>query len=148
MKFISQSLDDTEKIAGEFLNNLKMNKNGATVVGLYGDLGSAKTIFVKALAKLLDVKEVITSPTFVIIKRFNISSLLKYQISSLIHIDSYRLESGRELETLGWKDWLVDKSNLILIEWPEKVADVMPENHIKINFKFVDENTREIGYEI
>lgn len=154
MLITSHSLSETEKFAENFLNNIKPNSNQATVVGLHGDLGSGKTAFVKLCAKILGIKEEITSPTFVIMKRFKIhdspwpiatQSAGQARFKNLIHIDAYRLQKGEELEKLGWQDLVSDPKNLIMIEWPEQVSSAMLNNLIKLNFKFVDENTREIS---
>jgi len=138
---ISKSLDETEKIAQDFLNKLKPKTNGATVVGLHGDLGSGKTAFVKLVAKNLGVSENITSPTFVIMKHYKLSTI-NYKL--LIHIDAYRLDNGNDLTKLGWQDLVSDPSNLIMLEWPEIVSEILPKDYIRVDFKFVDENTREI----
>ncbi|MGB8815865.1 MAG: tRNA (adenosine(37)-N6)-threonylcarbamoyltransferase complex ATPase subunit type 1 TsaE [Minisyncoccia bacterium] len=142
MKIISKSLVDTEEVARNFVEKLSVGfYDGACVVGLYGDLGSGKTTFTKAIAKILGVKGNITSPTFVIEKIYPISY---HFFTKLIHIDAYRLESPEELEKLSWKEALSNSKNLILIEWPENVLGILPENHLKINFKFISENEREI----
>ena len=65
----------------------------------------------------------------------------------LIHIDAYRIDHSKELLHLGWQKIIGEKENLILIEWPERVADIIPEGVQNIFFKFVDETTREIEYE-
>ena len=142
MKIASKSLGETEKFAQNFLNNLKPHDSRATVVGLHGDLGSGKTAFVKLVAKNLGLTENITSPTFVIIKNYPLPTT-HYKL--LVHIDAYRLEKGEELSGLGWQDLLNDPNNLIFLEWPEKVAEVLPEDYLRIDFKFIDENTREIS---
>ncbi len=134
MEIVSQSLSDTEKFAESLLSLLPSQGDNATVIGLYGNLGSGKTTFMKFFAKKLLVKEVIQSPTFVIMKSFDID----YKgFKKLIHIDAYRLESTKELENLGWKELIEDKSNIICIEWPEKVAEVMP-SHIMLRFEYVE----------
>ena len=142
MKIISKSLQDTENIAGEFLKKISMGAyEGALIVGLYGDLGSGKTTFTKSVAKFLGITEDITSPTYVIEKVYPI----EYKdFNKLIHIDAYRLDLSKELISLGWNTIAHEPQNIILIEWPERVADILPENHIKINFKFLSENEREI----
>ena len=61
----------------------------------------------------------------------------------MVHIDVYRLEKSDELAKLGWADLISDPENLVLIEWPELVADIMPEDHLKIKIKHIDENSRE-----
>lgn len=150
MKILSKSLDETANFSRDFLKNLKPNANHATVVGLFGDLGSGKTTFTQALGRELGITEFITSPTYVIEKIYSLSPVIpakagiQLPFEKLIHIDAYRLEGGLELEVLGFKDLLKDPKNLILIEWPERVADILPADILKINFKFVSENEREM----
>ncbi len=145
MKFLSKSVEETNKIAADFLSNLSTGNTSATVVGLFGDLGSGKTTFTQAIAKNLGVEQVVTSPTFVIEKIYPIlNSKFKFPYSTLIHIDAYRLDLGQELLSLGFAELLNDPKNLILIEWPERVAEILPKNLIKINFKFISETEREI----
>ena len=139
---LSKSLSETQKIAHDFLGGLKPNASQATVVGLVGDLGSGKTSFTQSVAEQLGVKDNITSPTFVIQK---IYELKNQSFKHLIHIDCYRLDSAAEMAKLGWREIVADPSNLILVEWPEKIADILPSGMIKVDFRFVDEQTREIN---
>lgn len=147
MKIISKSVSDTEKIAEDFVKKISSEQNNkALVVGLYGDLGSGKTTFTQQIAKIFNIKEDITSPTYVIMKSYKINQNSTFNIthSNLIHIDAYRLNSPKELLVLGWEKTISDPKNIIFIEWPEIVKEILPENHLKINFKFVSENEREI----
>lgn len=157
MKVISKSLKETENFAKKFLQSLKTNNKRTVVVGLYGNLGSGKTTFVQFIAKELGIKENITSPTFVIEKiypvkfrqgqtRFNGASIIGDHNwpKKLIHIDAYRLQKDEELKSLGFEEILDNSGNLVLIEWPENVSDVLPKNILKLEFEFVDENTRSI----
>ncbi len=132
--------DELAVFAQDFLKNLKSGDD-ATVVGLSGDLGSGKTTFVQAVGKILGVKEPIQSPTFVLVKNYK---LLTTNYKLLIHIDAYRLETGSDIEKLGFNELLNDSANLIFIEWPERIASAMPPNVQKIYFTFVDQTTREI----
>ncbi|MEK9184690.1 MAG: tRNA (adenosine(37)-N6)-threonylcarbamoyltransferase complex ATPase subunit type 1 TsaE [Patescibacteria group bacterium] len=151
MKYIIKNLKEMDDFAlscAEKFSKMKKKDSlarlvGATIVGLYGDLGSGKTTFVKALAKAYGITEHITSPTFVIMKSYN---LIPNSYNLLIHIDAYRLKSGEELITLGWEKIISNPQNLICIEWPENVAYIIPKDHIVMKFTFVDENTREIEY--
>ena len=148
-KNISNSLEETQEIANNFVSNISPQKNGATVVGLYGDLGAGKTTFTQAIAKNLGVSDIVTSPTFVIMKVYDISytsnpATRNHNFDKLIHIDAYRIENSSELLHLGWKEIISNPNNLILIEWPERVADIMPE-HTKIYLKTLEaEDHREI----
>ena len=140
--YVSRSLSDTRTLAEEFVHDLKQDVHHATVFGLSGDLGSGKTSFTKEVAELLGIKkDEVTSPTFVIEKIYTIRH---HHFSHLIHIDAYRLENAEELVHLGWNDILKESKNLILIEWPEKVSEVVPGYAQTIKFTFVDETTREI----
>ncbi len=142
MKLISKSVQETEQIAKEFLEKLSLGfYDKAVIIGLYGDLGSGKTTFTQCVAKILGINDDITSPTFVIEKRYNIDN---DKFKQLIHIDAYRLESSKEAKAIGWNEIIADPHNIIFVEWPERILDVLPENHIKINFKFVSENEREV----
>ena len=137
---ISNSLEETQKLAHDWLASLSDPEDEATIVGLYGNLGSGKTTFVQAVARELGIKEVVTSPTFVIEKIYETGHV---HFARLIHIDAYRLENGRELQALNFEELVENKNNLILIEWPENVKEILPENHLKILCEFVDENSRK-----
>ena len=151
MKFISKNLKDTAQIAANFASSLKDAHQGATIIGLYGELGSGKTTFIKYLAENFGVKETIQSPTFVIMKSFHLSTCptLSFRrvfpsFNKLIHIDAYRIEKPEEMLNLGWREIISDPQNLICIEWPERIAKIMPE-HIMVKFEHVSENERKIS---
>lgn len=133
-------------MAENFLRGLtsQSEKQEALVVGLSGDLGSGKTAFVKCIAEVLGVPDVVTSPTFILEKIYSIptESILGNQFTKMIHIDAYRLEAGYEMSPLGWDAILKDKHNLILLEWPEKVSSAMPKDINMLSFKYVDEGVR------
>ena len=139
---ISKSLKETQKLAKEFVGNIKASDKGlAFVVAMHGDLGSGKTTFVKAVAKAFGIENTVTSPTLVIEKIYKLEN---QEFDNLIHIDAYRLKSGEELKTIGWEEVSKNPKNIIFIEWPNNVEDILPESKQEIIFKFVDENTREI----
>jgi tRNA threonylcarbamoyladenosine biosynthesis protein TsaE len=135
----TNSLEETQKLAKDWLSSLPQKTDEATIVGLYGNLGSGKTTFTQAVARELGIKSAVTSPTFVIEKLYETTHPY---FARLIHIDAYRLESGGELQTLNFEDLVDNPNNLILIEWPENVKEILPENHLKIACEFVDENSR------
>ncbi len=143
MKILAQSREETASVAETFLAGLIPSKK-ATVVALQGDLGAGKTAFTQGLAWALGVEETVTSPTFVIEKIYKLPLGAKF--NHLIHFDCYRLESPQELMTLGFKEILADPGNLIVLEWPERVAAILPTETKTIIFHFIDETTREIIY--
>jgi|SRR3989344_7795099 len=140
MKIVSKNLKETYQIAKDFAGELSTFQK-ATILGFYGDLGSGKTTFTQNLALVLGVTEAVTSPTFVIEK---IYKLKDQKFTHLIHIDAYRIEKSSEMLHLGWKEITDDPKNLIVIEWPERIADILPPDMKKLEFIFVDETTREI----
>ena len=145
MKKVSKSLSETEKIAKEFVDFIVQSEGdglSATLVGLHGDLGAGKTTFMKGVVKAFGIMEEVTSPTYVIMKAYDLKHMKKS--GRLVHIDAYRLEDPRELLNLGWKDIMENPENIIFMEWPEKVAGILPDDMKKIHFKHIDENTREI----
>ncbi len=142
MRVIAKSLEDTAGAARVLLSQLEPAKDHATVLGLVGDLGSGKTTFTQAFAKALGVKEVVTSPTFVIEKFYPLPSGQNFR--RLVHIDTYRLGQPEELARLRFNELLRDPQTLIMIEWAEKVEILLPTDYRRLNFKFIDETTREI----
>lgn len=141
---ITKNLKETEDLAKEFAVDLLGNgvtKSNAFIVAMHGDLGAGKTTFVKAVAKEFGVENTVTSPTFVIEKIYKLEN---QAYENLIHIDAYRLKSGEELKALGWEEVSKNPKNIIFIEWPSNVEEVLPEDKQEISFKFIDENTREI----
>ena len=149
MIYESKSLEDTKQIAKNFLNSLE-SKNEATVVVFYGDLGAGKTTFIQSLAKEMGIEDSITSPTFVIQKSYKTSPTDEFRkekyFDTLVHIDAYRLESGEELMKLRFRETLSLPNTLVCIEWPSNVESALSANVIKVECRFVDENTREYGY--
>lgn len=142
---ISKSPHDTEAIAREYARKLEPREGKATVIGLSGELGSGKTTFVKAFAAALGLRaDDITSPTFVIQKSFLLPAGARFK--KLVHIDAYRLEKPEEMLRLGWQELLTEKSNLILIEWPEHIGPAMPSDAQWISFSHDGENSRKIVF--
>lgn len=143
MNYLSKNLNETSQIAKDFLETIYPTGK-SYVVALEGNLGAGKTAFAQEVGKILGVAENLRSPTFVIEKIYKIDWR---GFKNLIHIDAYRLESESELLHIGWEEIIKEKENLILIEWPENVAGIIPKYVRHIHFKFIDEQTREIDYD-
>jgi len=121
----------------------------AVIIGLEGDLGGGKTTFIQGFAKGLEIKQKILSPTFVILKKFQVSNWTLRGVGSkfqwFYHIDCYRVEKPKELLPLGFKKIISDPQNIVAIEWVEKVKKILSKKIILVKFKFVDRNKREIS---
>lgn len=122
-----------ERETANIAENIEAEKFPNMVICLTGDLGSGKTVFVKAFASALGIKEDITSPTFNIIKEYHDAELPLY------HMDVYRLEDTRE--DIGIEDYF-EKSGVTIIEWADMIKDKLPEERLEIKFRIIDENTR------
>ena len=115
--------------------NIESEKFPNMVICLTGDLGSGKTVFVKAFANALGIEESVTSPTFNIIKEYLNGELPLY------HMDVYRIDDVDE--DLGIEDYY-DKDGVTLIEWADMIKDKLPDERLDIKIKIIDENTRII----
>lgn len=115
----------------------------ASVVTLSGELGAGKTTFVKGIAAALGVREHVTSPTFVIMKIYDLEGQV---FDRLVHMDAYRLKGEQHLKVLGWHELLKDPKNLILIEWPERIEGGVPAGARSITFRYSGDDAREIIY--
>ena len=134
IEIISESPQQTLKIA--YLIGGKLRKGD--VLALSGELGSGKTCFTGGLARGLGVDEKyqITSPTFTLINEYPARC-------KLYHFDVYRLNSYSEFEDLGYEEYFCS-DGIVVIEWAEKIVQILPEETIFISFKYLDENRRKI----
>jgi len=136
MKLISNSEKETYSFAKKFAKQLK----GGEVLCLIGDLGAGKTAFTKGLASGLGIKQIVTSPTFVLMKVYS----AKNKKPSLAHIDVYRLTNGEQLMAIGALDYLANPEWVTVIEWADRVRDIWPKPAVKIEFKILQGDKREI----
>ena len=136
MKVISHSDQQTEEIGQKFAKKLV----GGEVLALSGNLGAGKSCFSRGLAHGLGVKGVVNSPTFNILKVYNIKA---GAVRRFVHIDAYRLQSEADMVNIGFYEYL-DKETVIALEWPENIPGLLPANVRNISIRHLDENTREI----
>ena len=123
----------------------KISKNfcGGEVIGLIGELGAGKTVLIKGIAQGLNIKKIITSPTFVLMKIYKIPNNKK-QLKTLVHVDAYRLASGNELIDIGIKDWLEKSDTIVVIEWADNIKSILSKNTIIVNIKQGDKKNKRI----
>lgn len=96
------------------------------VYALYGDLGVGKTVFTKGFATALGIKTPVNSPTFTILQIYDEGKMPLY------HFDVYRIEESEEMEEVGFDDY-IDGDGVSVIEWPERIEDILPKNCIRIH---------------
>ncbi|MFA6421827.1 MAG: tRNA (adenosine(37)-N6)-threonylcarbamoyltransferase complex ATPase subunit type 1 TsaE [Candidatus Buchananbacteria bacterium] len=136
-----QKITSSEQKTFEFAKTFAKRLKGGEVLCLIGDLGAGKTAFTKGLASGLDVKNIITSPTFVLMKVYSVHH---DAIKKLAHIDAYRINSGEDLEAIGIDDYFNDKNCVTVIEWADRVKEIWPKNVTKINFKILEGDKRKV----
>lgn len=136
MEIFTKSAKETKALGKKIAANLK----GGAILALTGELGSGKTTFAQGLAKGLGIKQRIISPTFILVRKYDLGS------KNFYHIDFYRLETGieREVRNLGIEEIWNDPKNIVVIEWAEKIKKMVPENATWIEFKNLGENERKI----
>lgn len=144
-EIITENALTTQKIgrilAEEIVKSHSGNKK-ALVIGLEGELGSGKTTFIQGMAKGFGLKEPMTSPTFVIMRRYQIK-----KGNNFFHIDCYRISQPRDLLDLDFKEILSQPHNIVVIEWAEKVKKILPVNALWIRFEHLGRNKRRILYD-
>ncbi len=138
----SNSSQQTENIGCGFAKKLK----GGDVIFLIGEIGVGKTTFVKGLAKGIGINSRIISPTFVIVRKHTVSNN-KSNIKSLYHLDLYRLDNKKQAQDIDLKDFLDDKSGIVVIEWPNISQDIIKGKIWKIVFEDTGTDKRKITFQ-
>ncbi len=111
------------------------------LITLSGELGSGKTTFIAGLSRGWGSADQVTSPTFVLVNEYR-----RPDGRRLWHLDCYRLDSGDEALAIGFDD-LLDSGAVMVIEWPERIAAVLPPEHLNVRLAWVDETRRGVRLE-
>jgi len=144
----SHSPKQTQKIAADLAHKILKTKKGA-VIALEGELGAGKTTFIQGFAKALGVKSKVKSPTFVLMKKYKV-----FHGTNLFHLDCYRIENHKDLKIPELKE-ILDMSHhynvrhctmthIVIVEWAERVREILPKKHITIHIDHISENERKI----
>ena len=135
MEITIKSLDTIHEAAKEFVKGMGDGK----LFAFYGKMGAGKTTFIKALCEVLGVEDVITSPTFAIINEYTDGNE-----NPIYHFDFYRIKKLEEVYDMGYEDYFYS-GNLCLLEWPELIEDILPENVIKVTIEEQPDGTRKLS---
>jgi len=131
-EFLTKSADETIELGKKIGAFLLPND----VIALIGPLGAGKTTFIQGIAEGIGVKDYVTSPTFIIINEYQ-GHLPFY------HVDLYRLDEVKDIEDLGIEEYF-NRGGVCVIEWAEKLKDLLPANAERIKIEVVSENERKI----
>ena len=107
------------------------------IVLFYGDMGAGKTTLIKELCKTLGVKSETSSPTFSIVNEYQATD------NTIYHFDFYRLKNELEALDLGYEEYFYSGA-WCFVEWPEKIAGLLPDHYVKVNIETTGPNSREI----
>ena len=137
MEIKINSLADINEAAKQFIENMGDGK----VFAFYGKMGAGKTTFIKAICEELGVDDVITSPTFAIVNEYQSATTG----DSIYHFDFYRIKKLEEVYDMGYEDYFYSGS-LCLLEWPELIDDLLPEDATKVTIEATDDGGRVVKF--
>ena len=133
--FISRSEKETEAFAEKLAQELPPG----SVLTLDGDLGAGKTVFSRGFARGLGITEPVSSPTYTIIQEYPLNSG-----GMLFHLDLYRITNSASALAFGVDEFINDPDCYALIEWPERIADILPPGRISVKIRHLSDTEREI----
>lgn len=125
---------DLPRAAKAFLDH----KGEATVVAFYGAMGAGKTTFITAVCEALGVQDIVTSPTFTIVNEYR-----DRDENPVYHFDFYRINRLSEALDIGLYEYF-DSSCLCLVEWPEMIEELLPDDTLKVRILVEDAETRTL----
>ncbi|MDD3154204.1 MAG: tRNA (adenosine(37)-N6)-threonylcarbamoyltransferase complex ATPase subunit type 1 TsaE [Victivallaceae bacterium] len=132
---ISKSEAETEQMAA----NLARALPPGSVLALRGDLGAGKTVFARGFARGLAVDEIISSPTYTIMQEY----ALPGGKGMFYHMDLYRISDARAALAFGVDEYLDDEDSFVLLEWPERIEELLPEKTIEIQIEHLSDTERK-----
>lgn len=136
-EIIIKGIEDLDMAAAEFLKEIGDN----TLVAFYAPMGSGKTTFTTAICRVLGVTDPVGSPTFAIVNEY-----LREDGDSLYHFDFYRINKLAEAIEIGLYDYL-DSGCLCIMEWPENIEDLLPEETLKVSISVNPDMSRTVSWE-
>lgn len=151
-EIISNHPDKTKELGAHIAREACMlkeenNAKRACIIGLVGELGAGKTTFIQGFANALGIEDKVLSPTFLLVKRFEIPPSAIARKSGrkyFYHIDAYRLEHETQLDALGIVEIINDPGNLVVIEWADRWKKVLPSHTIWISLEWLAHEKRKV----
>jgi len=135
-RILINNLNEIEDAASRFLEFVDVSN----VIAFYGTMGAGKTTFIKAICKVLGVPDTVNSPTFTIINEYRTK-----EGKSIYHFDFYRIDKIEEAYDIGF-DEFIENGSLSLIEWPEKIETLLPDNTLRVQINVLENEVREIVF--
>ena len=136
-EIIIQDLEGLDKAAGEFLGKI----GDSRIIAFFAPMGAGKTTFTTAICRGLGVGDTVCSPTFTIVNEY-----LTASGEPVYHFDFYRIDNIAEALDIGFYDY-IDSGHLCLIEWPENIVSLLPEETLRVNIKVNDDQSRTVSWD-
>ncbi len=137
--FTTNSAEETRV----FGKDLAQETKPGTLLCLRGDLGAGKTTFTQGLLEGLGAERPFVSPTFVIMKQYDLAQIRANGIKRIYHCDAYRV-GEKDFREIGFTEWCADPEGFVILEWPERIGDLLPAKRVEITIKSLSETEREI----
>lgn len=134
-QIITKSAQETSNVGERLAQELDVS-----IVYLYGELGSGKTSFAQGFAKGLGLKHRLLSPTFIIVRRYEMPQADCW----FYHVDCYRMNSQKDIEGVGLPEIFTDPSAIVLVEWADRLGKLLPNNRIDIRFSVNDDGSHKL----
>lgn len=139
---ITNNAKETQEVGERLATSIVNDSSLPRICCLYGELGAGKTVFTQGFAKGLGLLSRLVSPTFIIIRRYDLENYAQY----FYHVDLYRLQKMEDIESLGLNEIFGDKDAIIVIEWADRLGIHLPKSRIDIHFKISSDGERVITY--
>jgi len=136
---ITNSAEETRDFGKKLAREIKPG----TLLCLQGDLGAGKTTFTQGLLEGLEATRPFVSPTFVIMKQYDLPAVTENGIKRIYHADAYRV-GEKDFREISFAEWCADTEGIVILEWPERIANLLPEKRIDITLRTLSEADREI----
>ena len=137
MEIRINSISELQEAARQFINEALPNHH---IIAFYGKMGAGKTTFIKALCEELGVEDVVNSPTFAIVNEYSLPD------KAIYHFDFYRIKRLEEVYDMGYEDYFYQKNALCLIEWPELIEELLPDDALRVTIIEQPDGVRQISW--
>jgi tRNA threonylcarbamoyladenosine biosynthesis protein TsaE len=137
-KITIKKLENINDVAAKILSNIGEHK----IIALHGKMGVGKTTLIKAFCKVLNVKDIVNSPTFAIVNEYETGNG-----EPVFHFDFYRIEDLEEVYDIGYEEYIYS-GYYCFIEWPEMIESLLPESYVYLSIEETKNGNREIKYSL
>lgn len=138
--YTTQSREETQAIGKQLAQGIVPG----TLVTFAGDLGAGKTTLIQGILEGCGALAPYPSPTFVLMNQYELPVNTTTGVKRVYHADAYRV-GARDFEKLGFREWCDDPQGIVLLEWPERLSEILPEKRIDITLRTLSEIEREIS---